>query len=261
MPASHLLPLLRRLFATILLASPAITLAEEPVPTPAHSVEVLRLNVSPSGYPPYVIVTDNDHSGIIWDVVSRIADRLDFTLVAEKIPRKRVDQMLLRGFIDATPRAIEWTDTPEDFLFSDPIVRVQECIIVPADSPLNYTGPDDLRGKTVVTHLGYNYPTLEPLLANGELQRFDVSQDKDMFDYLIHGERFDAAIADRLVGQWVIRQEQLQGKVRFSEHSLTDFGFRLMFRPDWHSFVERFNAELAALQASGELDEILSNYR
>lgn len=243
-----------------LAAASGLTLAAPSENSPDES-RTLKFNVSPNGYPPYIIVSEDDYSGIIWDVVTHIADRLDYVVEPRKIPRKRVDQMLLDGYIDATPRAIEWTENPDQFVFSDPIVQVQEVFFVPVDSTFEYTTLDDLRSKILVTHLGYKYPALAPLLESGELQRFDVSEDSDMFDYLLHGRRFDAAVADRLLGQWIIRQENLQGKVRYTTNNISDYGFRLMLRPEWQPFVDQFNEELADLRASGKLEHILSSYR
>lgn len=223
--------------------------------------DVFRFNVSPNGYPPYLIVQEDGQSGIMWEVVTRIADRMDFTVTAEKVPRKRVDQMLLDGYIDGTPRAREWTDQPDKYLFTNPVVEIEEVFFVPADSPLEYESPEDLHGKTLVAHLGYLYPSIEPHFDSGAIKRFDVSRDKDMFNYLLHGDRFDAAIADRLVGQWILKNEDLQDKFRISGNSISDFGFRLMVRQECESFVKQFNRQLEQLKQSGELEEILSNYR
>ncbi len=69
----------------------------------ASEQKTFRFNVSPSGYPPYLILENSQPSGIMWDVVARISERLGYELVAKRVPRKRVDQMLLDGFIDGTP--------------------------------------------------------------------------------------------------------------------------------------------------------------
>ncbi|MEX2475400.1 substrate-binding periplasmic protein [Marinobacter sp.] len=222
---------------------------------------VLRFNVSPNGYPPYLIVEDNKSAGIIWDVVSVIADRIGYTVVPEQIPRKRVDAMLLEGRIDATSRAIEWTDNPDRFLFTDAIVPLEEVLFIPASSQLGYQKPEDLFSRTVVTHLGYSYPALETHFESGNIKRFDVSRDRDMFRFVVHGQHFDAAIADRLVGQWILKNEGLQGEFRISKESISNYPFRLMLRKDWTDFADRFNAELAVIQENGELEAILSEYR
>ena len=223
--------------------------------------QTLRFNVSPNGYPPYLIVENRAPSGIMWDVMSLIADRLGYELIAEKIPRKRVDQMLLDGYIDATPRAREWTDEPGKFLFTDPVVAIEEVFFIPKDSELAYRTPEDLFSRTVVTHLGYIYPTLEPHFESGRIRRFDVARDRDMFFYVLHGNRFDAAVADRLVGQWFLRNEGLREHFRTSAESISTFGFRIMLRKDWQDFADEFNRELARIRENGELDAILANYR
>ncbi|MBL3824326.1 MULTISPECIES: substrate-binding periplasmic protein [unclassified Marinobacter] len=223
--------------------------------------QVFRFNVSPNGYPPYLIVHQNQPSGIMWDVVSVVARRLGYTVIAEQIPRKRVDQMLLEGYIDGTPRAREWADDPEQFLFTDPVVDIEEVFFVPAQSGFSYESPDDLVSKTIVTHLGYRYPLLEPYFEEGRIRRFDVSRDKDMFTFVLHGDRFDAAVADRLVGKWILRNEGLRQHFDITRESISNYGFRLMLRKDWHSFANRFNEELAKMKENGELDAILANYR
>ncbi|MEP1214005.1 MAG: transporter substrate-binding domain-containing protein [Marinobacter sp.] len=222
---------------------------------------VVRFNVSPNGYPPYLINENGKQSGIMWDVLTAIADRLDYVVIPEQIPRKRVDQMLKEGYIDATTRAREWTDNPDEFAFTDPIVDIEEVLFVPKDSDLEFEVPEDLFSYTVVTHLGYHYPALEHHFQAGKIRRFDVSRDKDMFHYVLHGEDMDAAVADRLVGKWILRNEGMQDVFRTTSAKLSQYGFRLMLRKDWVSFAEAFNRELEAMKQNGELEEILSNYR
>lgn len=245
------------LFGAVLLALPLLSFAEPS----SEETRVFHFNVSPNGYPPYLIVNDQEPSGIMWDVVSTIAQRLDYRVVAEKIPRKRVDEMLMEGYIDGTPRAREWVEKPDRFLFTDPVVDIEEVFFMPRDSSFAYTSPADLRSKTIVTHLGYKYPALEPYFEDGSIRRFDVSRDRDMFTFVLHGERFDAAVADRLVGKWILRNEGLQKHFRITEDGISHYGFRLMLRKDWQSFANQFNAELARMKKSGELDAILANYR
>lgn len=223
--------------------------------------KTFRFNVSPSGYPPYLIVSGASPTGIIWDVVSLISERMGYTLTPEKIPRKRIDQMLLDGYVDGTARAEEWTEHPEDYLFTDPIVPIEEVFFMPRKSGAQYETPDDLISKTLVTRLGYHYPALAPYFDKGLIRRFDASRDREMFIFTLRGSRFDAAIADRLVGQWFMRNEGLRGEFRISEHSISQYGFRIMLRKEWKPFADEFNTELARIRKSGELNAILTNYR
>ncbi|WP_266097552.1 type 2 periplasmic-binding domain-containing protein [Marinobacter salsuginis] len=90
----------------------------------------------------------------MWDVVSVVAKRLGYRVIAERIPRKRVDQMLLEGYIDGTPRAREWADNPEQFLFTDPVVDIEEVFFAPAQSDFSYESPDDLVSKPLLLTSG-----------------------------------------------------------------------------------------------------------
>lgn len=238
-----------------------VALANEEGAAPEDAERVFRFNVSPNGYPPYLINEDGKQSGIMWDVVSVIAERLDYKVIPEKVPRKRVDQMLAEGYIDGTTRAKEWTDNPDEFAFTDPVVDIEEVLFVPRESNLQFEVPEDLFSRTLVTHLGYHYPALEPHFESGKIERFDVSRDKDMFKYVLHGDDMHAAIADRLVGQWILLNEGLQSEFRTIPTQLSEYGFRLMLRKDCADFAESFNSELEAMRENGELDEILSRYR
>lgn len=235
--------------------------AENSPTSSGDSDRVFRFNVSPNGYPPYLITEEDRQSGIMWDVVALIAERLDYRVVPEEIPRKRVDEMLVGGYIDGTTRAKEWTDNPEDYIFTDPVVDIEEVLFIPKDSDLDFEAPEDLFDRTLVTHLGYHYPALETHFKAGKIKRFDVSKDKDMFKYVLHGDDLDAAVADRLVGRWILLNEGMEDEFRTTSESLSNYGFRLMFRKDWAPFAESFNRELEAMRENGELDEILSRYR
>lgn len=241
---------------------PGLTSFADAASVDATDKRVFQLNVSPNGYPPYLIISDDNHySGIVWDVVSRIAGELNYRVEAKKIPRKRVDQMLLDGYIDGTPRAIQWTDDPERFVFTQPIVRIREVFFYPAQSDFRYQRPEDLHTQTIITHLGYHYPELAEVFESGKVRRFDVANDRDMFSFLILGDSFDAAIADLSVGQWIIRQNGWRGQLKTTTTSISDYGYRLMLRRDWQNFAEAFDQKLAQLKASGELERILDHYR
>ncbi|MCK2149006.1 MULTISPECIES: substrate-binding periplasmic protein [Marinobacter] len=223
--------------------------------------KIFRFNISPNGYPPYLIVEQEQPSGIIWDVVSSIGQRLGYDVIPKKVPRKRVDQMLLDNALDGTPRAREWTPNPDRFLFTDPIVSIEEVFFVRKESDLEYRSPQDLYEKTVVTHLGYHYPELQAHFDAGNIQRFDVSRHREMFTFVLHGDRFDAAVADRLVGQWILKKEGLQDRFRSTGQGINKFGFRIMLRKDSQDFADAFNAELQAIRENGALETILAKYR
>lgn len=253
--------IMRRMFRLPLLLLLLAFSANTPVAA-TEGKNTLRLNVSPQGYPPFLIVQqDGSFSGIVWDIFSAIASRQGYVVEGLEIPRKRVDDFILSGHIDATPRAIEWTAEPERFLFTEPLLQVEEVFFMREGTEFEFTGPESLIGKNVVTHLGYKYPTLKPVFASGKAERFDVQNERDMLRYLIDGRQYDLGIAVLQVGLWHIRQEQWQDKLDYAPQPLSSQGYRLMFAKERGEFVQLFNRELEAMKANGEWDEILNRYR
>ena len=257
------------IFALVFLALGTVVSAEETSGDPVQKLpegpdtsRVFRLNVAPNGYPPYIIHSESGtYSGIIWDTVSEIGERLGYSTVAHQIPRKRVDRMLQDGYIDGTARAIEWTPEPERFLFTQPITRIREVFFTTADSQLAIKGLDDIEGLTIVTHLGYHYPVLQPLFESGRARRFDVTKDQDLLRFILDGMQFDAAIADESVGKWVMQQHGWSDRIKASEWAISDYGYRLMLRENWTEFAEAFNRELDRMKDSGELQRIHDRYQ
>ena len=226
------------------------------------ATRLIRFNVSPQGYPPYTIVkADGTVSGIMWDVLTRIAHRHHILVKAMRIPRKRVDSFILNDHLDATARAREWTSHPEKFLFTAPIVEAEEVFFSRTSDPFDYKSPASLKGETLVTHLGYEYPALQPMFSNGEIQRFDVQTDVGMFRDLLETNHFRVLVAERHVGLWIIRQHHWKGRFVYdAAPPLTRLAFPLMFSKRWAGFVKVFNRDLERMRRNGQLKAIVDQY-
>lgn len=222
----------------------------------------IRFNISPKGYPPFMIIyPDGSHGGIIWDLLTLVANRHGYEVEALEVPRKRVDGFILEGRLDATARAIEWTKAPEKFAFTEPLIQVEEVFFKRINTPFDFTDTKALTGKTIITHLGYEYPALAPIFHGGGVNRFDVQHDVEMLHHLLVSDQFDLAVAVREVGLWHIREQGWKGELDYIPQPLSQQGYRLMFRKDQQAFVELFNLELTKLRASGEWKAIVERYR
>jgi len=124
---------------------------------------------------------------------------------------------MARGDIDAYSKAKEWVKNPKAYLWTDPVVDSTDVLIFPKDRPINFETPDDLKGKQIGAIPGYRYPLLEPYFADGRIKRDDVKKDSLMLGKLLRG-RDDAAIINKLVAFWVIRQNpEFKGQFGFSD--------------------------------------------
>ncbi|WP_148863961.1 substrate-binding periplasmic protein [Marinobacter fonticola] len=251
------------LLLTLFFALPtSATLSAQTLPeTAGHDHSVLRLNVATGGYPPYTIIDEGGAvSGIMWDVMSAIAKAHNLALDAREIPTKRVDDFLLSGQLDATMRALEWSTQPEQFVFSDSVLKVQDVIFTQADNPLQVNEIEDLAGGTLLARFGYHYPTLEPYFDTGEITRLNVPDAQSMFQRLHSADRFDGLVSDLRSGRWLIQVHGWDDKFKVEPLIIDETDFRFMFAPEWAPFVEGFNQTLQAMRESGEFDAIVAKY-
>ncbi|MEO7105731.1 MAG: transporter substrate-binding domain-containing protein [Rhodoferax sp.] len=219
------------------------------------------LNTSPSGFAPYTYVESNQTpKGIVYDVANHILHSLGYKLSTVEVPRKRVELQLMMGELDATPRAIEWTEHAGDFVFSDPIIKVRAVLVVRSDS--KYATLKDLRGRRIGMRLGYEYMVFSKLtqeLESGQLIRSDTTSDLSMFK-MLQAKRVDAALIDELSAHLLLKQHGIKD-LRVLEDPVDEgVELRLMFAPRHRALVKDFNRELANLKHSGDLATIISKY-
>jgi polar amino acid transport system substrate-binding protein len=223
----------------------------------------LKFNVSSGGYPPFTIVyPEGGVSGIFWDTLSVITERLDLTLEPVQIPPKRSDRLLQEGYADVTMRAMEWTDNPDEFVFSDPVIITRDAIFVNKESPHTIREVADLRG-TLLCRLGFRYPWLKENLESKAVEMITVQRQQPMFRRLYHGgDRFTGAVSNLHAGQWVLKNNpQWDDAITEAPIRLDDVGYRLMFPPRHADLVPDINRELDRLRQSGELARIINAYR
>lgn len=223
--------------------------------------KLIRLNVTDSGYPPYLVHGKDQHySGIVVDVLTRIADKHGYQVRPVIVPKNRQIRSIDSGAIDTTAMAIEWVPYPELFLFTDVILEAKDVLFSRAEQPVSFASPLDLVGKQIGAHLGYIYPALDTEFKSGRIKRINAHNESAILG-MLEKERTDAAVVNKLVGQWLIKQNpHWHNRFAISDNDFGGVGLRLIFAKRWQSFVLQFNTELTRMKQSGELADIISNY-
>ncbi len=227
----------------------------------ASDVETIRFQMSTPDYPPYLIYEVNQPpKGIMYDVLNRIATEEGYKIEPTQVPRKRVDYMMSKRSLDATPRAIEWTKKPQDFIFTDAVVPVRDIIVTPVHNETNITRREDLNGMRLGAHIGYRYPSVEQQIKNQQIRRFDAYNEYAMFG-LLQSMRVDGLLMNELVAKWLIRKYKWSDQFKISKLVVDSVDYRFMFTKDWDQFVVTFNQKLKLMRESGELDKIIERYQ
>lgn len=219
-------------------------------------------NISPTGYPPYMIKSSNGPTrGIIYDVLHDIASKLGYRVMVVGIPKNREVIQLKSGAIDANALAIEWVKKPEDFAFTDVIVVARDVLFSAKADPITFNKLEDLYGKTLGIHLGYSYPFLQRSFQSGAIISSHATTEKTILGKVL-AERTHGAVVNEFVGQWLIKSTpDWQGKFTISKKAIGSFDFRIQFSKKWQSFVMLFNRELNKMKKDGRLDKIKDLYR
>lgn len=230
--------------------------------TVAAADKQIRLNVTDSGYPPYIIHGDKQqYSGIVVDVLTRIANKHGYQVSPVIIPKNREIRSVDRGVIDTTAMAVEWVLRAELYLFTDVVLEAKDVLFSRVAQPVTFNSLADLSGKQIGAHLGYIYPALDGEFNAGSIKRIDAHNERAILG-MLEKKRTDAAVVNKLVGQWLIKQNpRWQNRFYISDNDFGGVGLRLMFSKEWHVFVERFNAELTRMKHNGELTDIINSYR
>ena len=244
--------------AGLLLGSCNSTAVAEP------AAKKIRIGIPSNGWPPYIIVQQDRTTGIAIDVLKSIGAKKGYDLQTRFCPEKRGHLMVAQGKVDAWFDAKQWTRNPDRYFWTEPMVESQDLIISCRDKPVIFFQIDDLFGKTIGTQLGFVYPLLDRYFDSGNMVRSDTCSQAAMLK-MLHMGRSDAAVANKLVALWIIKQdpEMDRRNFTFSDRIVGQASYRIMFtrRYDWAPFIAHFNAELNSMQQDGRLANLISEYR
>lgn len=219
----------------------------------------LTLDIYESTYPPFFFQDqDQNTKGIIFDVIREIADELGTQIKVTKTPRKRLENFVESGKIDAVPLAKEWSINPDKFIFSQALIEAKDVIMVRKDYSLVVHSTKDLKGY-VGTVFGYQYPSLNPLFNTNQIVRIDARGGTEDLLVLLINKRVDKVIINEYVAKWMIKNGKNKS-FKFLNPIVDSVGFTVLFNKKHATYVEKFNQELGKLKESGFIAKTIKKY-
>ncbi len=171
--------------------------------------EVLRLGIAKEGYPPYILIEDDHIHGIMIEVLERAVAFSGYELSYHFLPEVRSKNMLDRHEIDLRMESPSFVDDPDKYLWTEPITSIKDMFIYHRLSENVFEDDETMNGAVIHTHLGYSYPTLQPMFDKGEMIRKDFNSEKSMLVNLtrdnIHSKR--AAVMDKNVAKYLMEKD------------------------------------------------------
>ena len=223
--------------------------------------ETLTVALPNEGYAPYIIIDQEQVSGILVEPLQLAASNIGLDLHYVYYPEQRSKLMLDNKQIDARMESEQWVDNPQDYLWSEAITLLEDVLVFNQDSAVRFESETDLIGGTIITHLGYSYPTLQPLIEQNLVQRVDFLSSYEMLSHLyrpIAGVN-RAAVMNRYVALWLIRSTpKFEGQFVLSKRPIASAPLQFQFvnNPRLVPVVTKLNQQLRQLKGANRIQQL-----
>ena len=220
---------------------------------------VLRFSVAESWSMPLVrIEGDQPVEGLVFDLVQALAQEVGVRPEYHVLARLRMQQAMDAGDIDVRCYvSSQWfNDQPGNFVWSIPLISQRDVLVGrPGDAPAR---PEQLPPQAIGTVLGYAYGTLEPLFAQGRLQRED-SRSQQLALQKLQAGRYQHAVSNELSVAW-FNQSLPAGQRLQVQAVLEEQALGCMVRNDAAIPTQGVLRALVRMRQSGEIERIVRRY-
>lgn len=215
--------------------------------------KILTIGIPIDGYAPYVIIVNGKVFGILIEPLQLAAENIGVKLVYKFLPEKRSLEMLKQNLIDGRMESSLWVENPEDYLWTEPVTLLEDVFVFHKASNSLFETDESIIGGEIVTHLGYSYPSLQPLFTKGVIYRNDFSSELEMLNSII--KPIDgvnrAAVMNKEVALWLInRNPKLQNRFLFSKRLVDAAPLQFQFNKNTtlEQTINQLNTELKKLK-------------
>ncbi len=221
----------------------------------------LNVAIPEHGYAPFIIIDKNEFTGILLKPLQLAAHNIGIELTYRYAPEKRSQLMLDAHDVDTRMESTAWVETPEDYWWSEPITMLDDVLIYHKSSTTDFETDQALTGAELITHLGYFYPTLQPLIEANIIQRSDFSSEFAMLQSLARptpGVK-RVAVMNKDVALWIIKAHaKFQDTFLFSERVIDTAPLQFQFakRPELRTVIDQLNAELTKFKHKHIVEKI-----
>jgi polar amino acid transport system substrate-binding protein len=219
--------------------------------------------VSGPHYPPF----SGDHlpqNGLGPFLVSRIFEASGKQVISGFRPWKRAYREALQGKYDAVLPYTETANRRQDFLFSEPVFKVNSSIFVRSDSSIRAQSLSELTGLKYCNPLGFaDGRPIERMESAGHLTRISPSTLENCFKMLAAG-RVDFIKTNPHVAQYMSGNHGLSPKAFRALTFIVDTESLHVMVPRNHpageALIETFNHSYTRMKEAGRIKELAKAY-
>ncbi|MCK7615463.1 substrate-binding periplasmic protein [Roseibium sediminicola] len=238
------------------------------LPVPAFAVDCPRdgsLIAGAGDYRPYNIVEGDSVSGMDFEVIEAILDKMGCGLTKVPLPWARHLNAMQNGLVDiASPVTI--TPERESFArFTDPYITANEILFVATDTDPAYDSLQSFfeAGNRLGVIREYAYGGTYPALSAAYAGQIETTDSLELNLKQLMLGRVDAILGETYVVTAEINKLRAGGKIKPTEVVVASEPNFIMFAKKSvpADFVAAFNTQLQAMKRTGEFDRITEKYR
>lgn len=206
------------------------------------------------------------HSGIVTDIVSAIFADSDYIVNYHTYPFNRMISILETGGDSnwLTYGSPSWGRVQSENLSNKPIYTVKHVLVSSNKAPFVFNNIQDIRGRSIILLLGFDYPDLIPYFDNGTLNEMRV-KDYDAAYRVVQRTPKDTAFVE-MESRVMYNLKRLdlpleEYQIQPFNAVIPDYPLYLAFSSKMNPEVQAFiNRRLSELITSGEIDKIIQKY-
>ena len=211
--------------------------------------------------PPYMYQDEKTEKvvGLVPEILQDFLQQQNIRVQYVADNRTRAEHRLYQGEVDAILLAKEWTQHPDQLLFSEPLLEHQDYLF--ARQPMAAQGQlaDWVKGKAICTRQYYIYDALTPFFQTNETARVDSSSEMTQLKMLVNG-RCDFAFMNEHVANWLLYHDFPGEQLYRSAKGFSPVGLTVAFHPRWKPMLADFNQYLAEQRQQGTIAQWLKFY-
>lgn len=219
----------------------------------------LRFSVSESWAMPMIQIEHGQAvGGILFDLHTRLAEKVGRQAEQLVLPRLRIQQMLVRGELDVRCYVNpSWlTESHHQYIWSVPFMVQRDMLVARTAQSVT---TDQLHDTLIGTVLGFTYPTLTARFDSGDLQR-DDARTQELALAKLEARRYDYAISNELSLHWFNRHQTVPHRLLAVQELAADVVACIVRDEPGVPTMPLLRA-LVQMKQAGEFDAILARYR
>lgn len=211
--------------------------------------------------PPFVVAS----GGLAADVVAYLNDKLkgQYQFKLENLPRERLNQTVINNprfkgvVILLSPPFVADPDKSK-YLWSASILEDANAVISHPAKPVEYAGPDSLKGLSFGGVLGNRYAGLEERFGK-DIQRADVSSERLNLEKVAN-QRVDVTLMANSIYRYLASQHGFAGKLHVSAKPHATFGRHLFAARGEDKLIAALDGAIAASKQDPAWAALLAKY-